>query len=137
MLRHAWALAVQLNDPCWQGLAARGLGLIAAANGESEEALQWVRLGVRCVSASKEVNIWMQAFVRDGACQLLLDLRHADAEAAVDTLAELAGRTAMPDMLARAHLYSHRLGRPGALEAARLTASELDNPELAALLAIA
>ena len=32
---HAFALGCQLADPCWEGIAGRGLGLVAAARGRS------------------------------------------------------------------------------------------------------
>jgi hypothetical protein len=32
---HAFALGCQLADPCWEGIAGRGLGLVAAARGDA------------------------------------------------------------------------------------------------------
>src|SRR5215211_7490157 len=40
---HAFALACQLGDTCWEGIAARGIGLAAAARDEIDEALKWLR----------------------------------------------------------------------------------------------
>ena len=35
---HAFALGCQLADPCWEGIAGRGLGLVAAARGDGQGA---------------------------------------------------------------------------------------------------
>jgi hypothetical protein len=37
-LQQAYARAVQLGDPCWEGMATRGLALVAAAGGEPDRA---------------------------------------------------------------------------------------------------
>ena len=46
----AWVMGCQLNDPCWEGMAARGLGLLNAGRGDLRELvvraeLHQVRLG--------------------------------------------------------------------------------------------
>src|SRR6266511_963640 len=41
-LEHAWALACQLGDPCWEGMAARGLGLLHATRGDHATATAWL-----------------------------------------------------------------------------------------------
>jgi DNA-binding SARP family transcriptional activator len=33
-LEQAWVLACQLNDPCWEGMAARGLGMLNTGRGD-------------------------------------------------------------------------------------------------------
>lgn len=39
---YAFALGCQLGDPCWEGAAARGLGLAAAAGGDVPRAVEWL-----------------------------------------------------------------------------------------------
>ena len=39
---HAFALACQLGDPCWEGVAARGSGLLEADAGDVPAALGWL-----------------------------------------------------------------------------------------------
>ncbi len=35
----AFALGCQLADPCWEGIAERGLGLVAASRGQHDDAI--------------------------------------------------------------------------------------------------
>jgi hypothetical protein len=37
----AFTFGCQPADPCWEGIAAGGLGLVAAARGEIERAVDW------------------------------------------------------------------------------------------------
>jgi hypothetical protein len=41
-LEHAWALARQIGGPCWEGMAARGLGLLHATRGDRATASAWL-----------------------------------------------------------------------------------------------
>jgi DNA-binding SARP family transcriptional activator len=134
-LTHAHALGAQVQDPCWQGLAARGLGLVAAHHDHLEAADRWLDAAARCAYAHAETNRWMQAFVHDGRCRLYVDLgRRQTAAAEAGLLLQLATRAGMPEVVVRAHVYRHALGQAGALGAARLAAAGLDNPELDRLL---
>ncbi|UUZ74136.1 hypothetical protein LP415_15430 [Polaromonas sp. P1(28)-8] len=47
---HAFALGCQLGDPCWEGIAGRGLGRVAIARGDSQRAVEiLVDAIARCV----------------------------------------------------------------------------------------
>jgi len=35
-------LACQLNDPCWEGMAARGLGMLNTSRGDHAAATTWL-----------------------------------------------------------------------------------------------
>jgi len=59
---------------------------------------------------------------------------HERATATVSTLASLAARCDLGELVVRAHPHRHRLGDPAALSAARLLAAGIDNPALASLL---
>ena len=136
VLTHAHALGAQVQDPCWEGLAARGLGLIAAHRHDVEAADRWLDAAVRCAYAHADANRWVQAFVHDGRCRLYVDLgRRKEAATEAGLLLQLATRAGMPEVVVRAHIYRHTLGQAGALDAARLAAAGLDNPELDHLLA--
>lgn len=41
-LESTFALARQIGDPCWEGIAAKGLGLTYAAENDSDSALEWM-----------------------------------------------------------------------------------------------
>jgi hypothetical protein len=55
----------------------------------------------------------------------------------IGELESITSRRGMRELLLRATLYRARLGEPGALDAARSLASQIDNPELSAVLDVA
>jgi tetratricopeptide (TPR) repeat protein len=134
-LEHAWALACQLGDPCWEGMAARGLGLLHATRGDHATATAWLaEAHLRCNRVTDRYQ-WVSAYVLDASVAAALD-RHdqAGAHRLVDTLASLAARGDMRELVVRAHLHRSRLGDPAALASARLLAAGIDNPALTHLL---
>lgn len=134
-LEQAWALACQLDDPCWQGLAARGLGRLHAARGDRVAALDWLdRAMVRCTRVSDRYQ-WVHGYVLDAMITTALDHGERDrAEPLVAALALLAARCEMREFVVRAHLHRGRLGDRTALASARLLGADIDNPVLARLL---
>jgi hypothetical protein len=132
---HAWALARHLDDPCWEGMAARGLGLLNAARGDPAKATAWLsEARTRCNRTTDRYQ-WVSAHVLDTNITVALD-HGDDAEATqlVDALASLAARADMRELVVRAHLHRTRLGDPSALATARLLAAGIDNPALTPLL---
>lgn len=127
---HAYELSIQLGDPCWEGLAARGLGLVADRRGDKEEAIRWVaEARTRCVRLP-DAWLWVEAYCLDALCALAQEDRRAEATQWIGDLEALAARTGMREMVARAYLHRGRLGHPAAVEAARVLAAEVDNPAL-------
>ena len=53
----------------------------------------------------------------------------------IDELEAIAARRGIRELLLRATVYRARLGEPGAIEAARALAAQIDNPALTTLLA--
>jgi len=135
-LEHAWALGCQLGDPCWEGMAARGLGLLDAGRGDRAGATGWLtEATARCTRVPDHYH-WIHAHVLDTVITDALD--HGDPRRAAEllaTLVPLAARCDMREFVVRAHLHQHRLGGAGALATARRLGADIDNPELARLLA--
>jgi DNA-binding SARP family transcriptional activator len=132
---HAFALACQLGDPCWEGMAARGLGLLHATAGDHAAATAWLaEANTRCNRVTDRYQ-WVRAYVLDATATTALE-RHDEVEARrlVDLLASLAARGDMRELVVRAHLHRGRLGDPTALASARLLAAGIDNPALTRLL---
>ena len=73
----------------------------------------------------------------DASASLAIDSDDTEPEEIVRALSSLADRTGMRELAVRAHLHQARLGVPGALDAARVLGSEIDNPALAELLSAA
>ncbi|HEV3496434.1 MAG TPA: SARP family transcriptional regulator, partial [Actinomycetes bacterium] len=134
-LEHAWALATHLGDPCWEGMAARGLGLLSAARGDHPGATAWLtEARTRCNRTTDRYQ-WVSAHVLDAVITLAIDHgKEAEATRLTDALASLAARGDMRELVVRAHLHRSRLGDPSALTTARMLATDIDNPALEPLL---
>jgi hypothetical protein len=134
-LAQAWGLACQLDDPCWESMAARGLGLLHAGRGEHGAAREWLGEAVtRCNRVSDRYQ-WVHAYVLDAVITNAVDQHDLDrARPIVETMASLSARCDMREFVVRAHLHRFRLGDGTALASARLLGADIDNPALNELL---
>jgi DNA-binding SARP family transcriptional activator len=131
---HAFAMGCQMADPCWEGMAARGIGLVAAGRGQPQKALEWLREARRRCARLPDAYLWVEAYTLDALCSIAVAHDVQAAPAWVEELAQLAGRTGMREMLARAYGHRAQLGDASSLTAARLLAAAIDNPALSAIL---
>lgn len=131
----SWALATQLGDPCWEGVAARGLALISARGRQHDDAVRWSEEArIRCSRVPDRYQ-WIRGYVLDAAAAMALERGDVvAATAATDALEVLSARCDLRELVVRAHLHRARLGSPQARTAARLLADGIDNPALEALL---
>ncbi|MBL7495473.1 SARP family transcriptional regulator [Frankia sp. CNm7] len=125
---HAYALGSQFGDPCWEGISARGLGLVADRRGDLEAALRWVAEGRARCARQPDAWLWIEGYCLDTLCALAS--RHPARLAGpwIADLEALATRTGMRELVARAYLHRGRNGDRDAAEAARVLAAEVDNP---------
>ena len=130
---HAYALACQLADPCWEGVAARGLAMVEARTGELTRAMTWLDDGRSRCTRWPDPYQWVHASVLDATCDVAIAGSDPRGPAFVDQLAALASRTGMRELVVRSHLHRVRLGQPGAIDAAAMAAAEIDNPLLTEL----
>ncbi|MBW2462234.1 MAG: SARP family transcriptional regulator [Deltaproteobacteria bacterium] len=130
-LEGTFALACQVGDPCWEGMSARVMALVASRAGDSDGAQRWIdEAETRC---GRGVNgyAWMRAYVLDGRCELMIhEERMQEATVAAGRLAELSARTEQYEHLARALAYQGKAGNAIALIQARAVANEVDNEAL-------
>jgi DNA-binding SARP family transcriptional activator len=127
---HAFALGCQLGDPCWEGIAGRGLGLVAMARGEGQRATTiLVDTLARCVRLP-DAYLWGKAHVLDALCAVAAAQRLPGLGAWIDTWLALAASTGMREMVVRAHRQRAALGHADSAAAAALLAVEIDNPAL-------
>ncbi|GIH22097.1 hypothetical protein Aph01nite_04070 [Acrocarpospora phusangensis] len=133
-LEHAWELACQLGDPCWEAMSARGLGLLNATRADYATAVKWQdEATFRCVRVPDRYQ-WIHAYALDAA--VTTALKHEDRDRAialVDPLATLAAHCDMREFVVRAQLHRWRLGDSAALGNARRLGEGIDNPALAEL----
>ena len=131
---HAHALALEVADPCWESLACRGLGLVAAGRGEHDTAARILHDAPAACRRFTDAYLWVEAY------GLAAQAGHAVARGLthgsnlVDDLDRLASAHGMRELQAEAALLRLQEGRPGALDAARSHVAAVDNPALAARL---
>jgi len=130
---HAFALGCQLGDPCWEGIAGRGLGLVAMARGDAVRAEEiLLDTLIRC-TRPPDAYLWGEAYVLEALCRLGVSRRTSPIRRQVDELMDIAARTGMRELVVRAHLLRAALGDPDGAVAARTLATDIDNPALTAL----
>jgi DNA-binding SARP family transcriptional activator len=134
VLRQAFARACQIGDPCWEGLSARGLALVAEAEGDTGRAFAMLAEARVRGSRYADPYVWLECFILDAQCELGRRHRHAGNGDWVATMQELASRTGMRELAARALLHGAALGNDGDAVAAGLLATEVQSPALQRLL---
>ena len=127
---HAFALGCQIGDPCWEGVGARGIGLVNERRGFVDEAIDWLDdARTRCVRIA-DTYMWIEAYCQDALCQTAIAHGVVDASRFVEELEAKAASRGMREFVARAHLHRHRLGDEEALDAATLLGADIANPSL-------
>jgi len=130
---HAFALGCQLGDPCWEGIAGRGLGRVAIARGEPQRAVEiFVDAIARCVRLP-DGYLWGKGYALDALCGLAVVEGMPQAPAWIAEMQSLAARNGMRELTVRSYLHRAALGDGASRAAARLLAREIDNPALHAL----
>lgn len=132
-LEHAFALACQLRDPCWEGIAGRGLGRVAMLRGQVERAQALLLDALRRCVRLPDSYLWGKAFALEALTCLAVAQRLPGAAGWLEELMSLAGNAGMREFVARAHGYRGQLGDLTSAAAARLLAAEIDNPLLNAI----
>ena len=98
-----FALARQLQDPCWEGLAAKTIGLTYLAEREYETAMEWMKdAGTLCRRVT-DSYLWVEVDAFLAEAQAALGFGDADrAEAVARRAVEVAARGSMDDLMDRA-----------------------------------
>jgi hypothetical protein len=125
LLQHAFARACQLGDPCWEAMAARGLALVAEAEGDAERAFALLADARARGGRLAEPYLWLDGYILDAQCDLGRRHGHPDTGAWVETLRTLASRSGMRELTLRSLRYGAALGREGDGAAAAVLADEL------------
>lgn len=133
-LRQAFARACQIGDPCWEGISARGLALVAEANGETERAFEVLSDARTRCNRLADPYVWLDVYILDALCDLGRQHGHPETKLWVDTMCERASRTGMRELIVRSMVHDEALGNHGDAAAAALLAADIDNPVLGRLL---
>jgi hypothetical protein len=135
LVDHAFSLGCRLGDPCWEAFAARATGLLHAALGNHEAALEWLRDAARRAGRVADPYLWVRAYCLDALADVAITASADDAGDVVEELGRIAARADMRELVVRAALHRARLGDSAGVEPARLLAETIDNPLLLAEIA--
>jgi DNA-binding SARP family transcriptional activator len=127
---HAWALASELGDPCWEGAAGQGLGRIACQEGRVPAGLRLLEEARRRAAGFPDAYIWVEAYALAELASAAVEAGHRHARGWVEDLISLTARTGMRELAVRAYLLRADLGDPSALDSAAILAAEVENPAL-------
>jgi DNA-binding SARP family transcriptional activator len=132
-LANAFALACQLGDPCWEGVAARGLGVLQARHDPVGAMVTLSDARSRCIRWPDAYQ-WIHGYVLDATCVVATSTEALKPSCPADDLLELAASTGMRELATRAQVHRDRLGIPGALLAAQIAGAGIVNPSLQQIL---
>ena len=127
---HAWALASELGDPCWEGAAGQGLGRIACQEGQVPAGLRLLEEARRRAASFPDAYVWVEAYALAELASAAVEAGHRRARAWVEDLASLTARTGMRELAVRAYLLRSALGDWNALDSAAILVAEVENPAL-------
>jgi DNA-binding SARP family transcriptional activator len=129
---HAWALACELGDPCWEGTAGQGLGRIACLNGDVAAGLRMLEQSRRVAASYPDTYVWVEAYALAQLAAAAIEFADRRAGRWIEDLSLLAARTGMRELAVRAWLLRAGLGDSRSLEPAAVLAAEVENPALSA-----
>ena len=127
---HAYAIGCQVGDACWESIGLRGLGLVAAERGDIPRALDLLVDAPKLCRRLPDTYLWIEAYSLDALCAVAVEHRAEAAPRWIDELEAITARRGIRELLLHATVYRARLGEPGALDAARSLAAQIDNPAL-------
>jgi len=127
---HAHALALEVGDPCWESLALRGLGLVAAQRGQHTAAARLLHDSRTACRRVNDAYVWLEAYGLAAQVTHAITAGLHNAEELLDDLDQLASTHGMREFQAEAAMLRVSAGRTGALEAARSHVAAVDNPAL-------
>jgi DNA-binding SARP family transcriptional activator len=134
---HAFAMGCQLGDPCWESLAARGLGLVAAAGGEIDQAVSILDEAPGRCRRLPDSYRWIEAYGMAALAETMVEFGLERARQAITQLEVLASRLGLRELVVTAATLRARLGERAALDTVSTIAAAIDNPALHARVATA
>jgi DNA-binding SARP family transcriptional activator len=107
---HAFALGCQIGDPCWEGIAGRGLGRVAMARGEPQRAVEILTDALARCTRLPDSYLWGKGHLLDALCGVAVAQAMPQASAWINEMQELAARSGMRELTVRACLHRAALG---------------------------
>lgn len=128
----AFALASQLGDPCWEGMAGRVLALAALHAGDPGRAGEWIADAWRRCNRVPDRYVWVSGFVALGQLEIATSQQPELVMPLARRLYQDAVRTDLPEFIAWALIYQAEAGDPASLPLAQTIAGQVSNPALKA-----
>ena len=128
-LEQSFARACQIGDPCWEGISARGLALVAEATGDVDQAFTAL-LDARARSTGWPTPTRGSTSTSSTRCARWVVATATRHPRLGRRDARRASRTGMRELTVRALLHGAALGDAGDAALAGLLADEIDNPVL-------
>lgn len=129
-LEHAFALGCQVGDPCWEGLSARGLGLLAAARADVARAVHLLQDARTRCTRLPDSYLWVDAYALQALCDVAGEHQLPQYGSWARELSAMASHAGMRDFQVRALLHRRAAGEPGMVEVVEALALDADNPGL-------
>lgn len=125
----AFALACELGDPCWEGMAGRAIGVLAAQSGDEAGAREWLDDAQRRCDRVSDRYVWVSAYIALAAIECTL--RDPAARlAAARRLYHAAVRADLPEFIAWSLVHQAEAGDAGRVPLARSAAAGVSSPAL-------
>lgn len=137
ILKQAFARACQIGDPCWEGMSARGLALLAEAKGDSKQAFAVLEDAADRCNRLADTYIWAEASILETQSSLGLSHGHENTPDWISRLYDLVTRTGMRELQVKAMIYSTKIGNTEEHNAALSLAEDIGNPKLLAMATVA
>ena len=126
----AFALGCELGDPCWEGMAARALSLVAAHRGDDGGAWAWTVDGRARCDRVVDRYVWVSGYIALAQLELAVRTTPQDVPRLAEKLHADAVAADLPEFQAWALVHLVRIGDARAHDRARLVARTVDSPAL-------
>ena len=101
----AFALACELGDPCWEGMAARSLALLSLQAGDLSSAREWINDARTRCNRIQDRYVWVSAYVDLAHLQIVSHYKSSAVESLASKLYSDAIRFDLPEFAKWAVTY--------------------------------
>jgi len=126
----AFALACQLGDPCWEGIAGRAIAVVALHDSRGTAAVEWITDAQRRCDRVSDRYVWVSGYVALGHLEIAARQQPDLVIPLARHLYQDAVRADLPEFTAWALIYQAEAGDTAQVALARAVASQVVNPDL-------
>lgn len=126
----SFALGCEIGDPCWEGMAARTLSLIAQRDGDYRTAWRWIVDARHRADRVPDRYVWVSCYIGLAHLELATEARSDVVATLAARLHHDAKRADLPEFAAWALVHQAKPDEPATVRAARAAAARVDNPTL-------